>query len=270
MNINDIYLGYDKYDKNIKAIKGGGVIVPSNPPSAKKTDTISDVWKNNIIPVPPTFKYKYYSNPNLTNGYLNENNYVENDKYISDYYYPSQKLDNVNFIKEKIKPNIKNKINQSNPIKFPPPLISTKPDNDIKFSKKKKLKSKSKSKSKSELNLDNIEYDKEYEQNIYLTQLVNHIKNNCLYDGKYIYTIENNNDNKNTDEIKNIGYFNYKPVKNNSNLNKNENENNREDLEEFIIEEKLKTKTVFNSISNINLLVIFSILLIIYFSKYQK
>ena len=100
MNNNDLYYKYyDKYDKNIKAIRGGGVITPANPPNKyNTTDTIDNTWKKNIIPVPPMFKAKYYSNPDLTNGYLNENDYVESDEYISDYYYPSQKMDQIKFI----------------------------------------------------------------------------------------------------------------------------------------------------------------------------
>ena len=272
MNNNDMYYKYyDKYDKNIKAIKGGGVITPSNPPNRHSTtDTVDNTWKKNIIPVPPTFKSKYYSNPDLTNGYLNENDYVENDDYISDYYYPSQKMDRIDFINNNTNTIIKNKINKSNPIKFPPPIITTKL-NKNKSSYKNKLSEASNKNDNINQKLNNNKLSDEY------YNFLDYMKNNSLYDGKYIYTIENDLDSNNSNKLKNITYFPFESKINNLKLikqNQNEeinyitniNENFENNLEGFIDIENSSN----NSISNIVLLVIFSILLIIYFSKYQK
>ena len=112
MNTNYEYLNenfqsnpqyYGNYDKNVKAIRGGGVITPSNPPNRNSTtDTIKNTWNYALTPnppVPPMFKSVYYSEPNLTTGYLSSNNYVsgnnDDDKFIGNYYYPSQQIDNV-------------------------------------------------------------------------------------------------------------------------------------------------------------------------------
>ena len=79
---------YGNYDKIIKSIRGGGVITPNNPPNRiNTTDTIKNTLNNKITPTSPLYKSTYYSNKNLTNGYLNDNNYVLKDKSISNYYY---------------------------------------------------------------------------------------------------------------------------------------------------------------------------------------
>jgi len=100
---------YGNYDKNIKSIKGGGVITPRNPPNKMSTtDTIKNTWNDDIIPTPPLYKSTYYSNKNLTDGYLSDENYVVEDKQISNYYYPSQKFDKVvNLKKNKSKNKLK-------------------------------------------------------------------------------------------------------------------------------------------------------------------
>ena len=118
----DNYKYYGNYNKNIKSIGGGGVITPSNPPNRPNTtSTIKNTWNNEITPTPPLFKSVYYSDENLTNGYLNKNNYVVEDKSISDYYYPSQKFDKVINLKK----NTQKKLNKKNPLEFPPPVINS-------------------------------------------------------------------------------------------------------------------------------------------------
>ena len=88
---NDNKFNYHgNYDKNIKAIRGGGVITPSNPPNrASTTGTVNNTWDVNITPTPPLYESVYYSDKILTDGYLNPNNYVVESDYVSDYYYPS-------------------------------------------------------------------------------------------------------------------------------------------------------------------------------------
>jgi len=276
MNNNDInYNYYGNYDKNVKAIKGGGVITPSNPPNRKNTTgTINNTWKKNINPVPPLFKSKYYSVPDLTNGYLNSNNFVVNDDYISDYYYPSQKLDKVDTINNKTKKK-KNIINNSNPIKFPPPLVTNAPISTNVNTNTSKNKNKN--------NNVNTNTNKNNFNNKKLTgndyDFIDFIENNSLYDGKFIYTIENDLINDNNDKFNKITYIPFANklfrLENNDLENKTifdslENKtifDSLENIEEF---QNIQYKNNTNSISNIVLLIIFSILLIIYFSKYQK
>jgi len=246
------YNFYGNFDKNIKAIKGGGVIVPSNPPNrTSSTDTIKNTWYKDLKVMPPLFKAKYYSNPDLTNGYLNSNNHVQNDKYINDYYYPSQKMNDISY-----------KIDNPNELTFPPPLINSK------YVKKNKKNNNNKN-NKSKLNNKLDEKDK---------KIIENIKQNSLYDGKYIYTIEEPNDINNIKltSVKIIPMFDYDKNNisklNNFNVNNNDYEkiNNidlskSDDIEEY---ENLTSDNILNS--NFTLLLIFSVLLIIFFNKIQK
>ena len=155
------YNYHGNYDKNIKAIRGGGVITPSNPPNRKSTTgTVNNTWNSKLEVIPPLFESVYYSDKILTNGYLNSNNYVVESDYISDYYYPSQNFDKVNLLNDKKKKNLKKKkkINDSNPLNFPPPLITSKhkqknKDNIRLLKKNNKVK-----KIKLSPDLDNIDY----------------------------------------------------------------------------------------------------------------
>lgn len=234
---------YGNYDKNIKSIRGGGVITPANPPNrTSTTNTIKNTWNKNIKISPPLFETVYYSDKNLTNGYLNTNNFIEEKDSISDYYYPSQKFDKVINLKKEPKKLLykeEKKLNNENPIKFPPPLINT-----------KIIKSSNKNKPNNKIKNDYLDY----------------IVNNTIYDGKYIYKLEDQTvkipDNINY-KISNIPYL-YKKInskQDNFNLENFENNNNNN-----FNEQTETTETNYNSI----LLVIFSILLIIYFTIYQK
>lgn len=230
---------YGNFDKNIKAIKGGGVITPSNPPNRQnQTGTVNNTWNNLITPTPPLYKNVYYSDKNLTNGYLNQNNYVVENNSISDYYYPSQKFDKVNNLTTKKNKKIKKEkiLNDLNPIKIPPPLINSK-----------------------------YEINKQIIDNIDNNKIIDYIKNNTIYDGKYIYKIENESkdlyENNNT-----MNKFNNKitwfPFNNNLYKNSiNKNDNNLFEIENFDTKEE-KSNTI--------LLLVFSLLLIFYFTIYQK
>lgn len=228
------YKYYGNYNKNIKAIKGGGVITPANPPNrTKTTESIKNTWDEEIIPTPPLSKTVYYSNKNLTNGYLNENNFVLKSDEINDYYYPSQKFNNVINLKKKIsKESI---LNDLDPIQLPPPLINSK------YTKDKII-------TPTKINKTNKEKDIEY------------IVNNTIYDGKYVYMIEDELPKIKTKPI----YLPYMYKKNNL-PNKQEDTNIYENFDKNITGEQHNY-----IISNTSLLVIFSILLIIYFMIYQK
>jgi hypothetical protein len=237
MDYNLYYKYYDKYDKNIIGIHGGGSITQSEPPTRhSRTDTIKNTWNINLRPIPPTFKKIYNSNPNLTNGYLNKNNYVVNHKNIDDSYYPSQKINKINLINNTTNNIVKKNINKKDPIKSPPPLITTK-------IKKKKNKEYKKIK---ENNNDKINNDK--------INFLQYIKNNSLYDGKYIYTIENNFDNININKFNDITFYPFE-------LKKKDYKNNIDNLEFF------SSLDINNNIFNLILIIIFIIILFIYYCK---
>ena len=242
------YKYYANYNKNIKSTIGGGVITPSNPPNKiKSTYSINNTWDDEVIPIPPLNKYVYYSDKNLTNGYLNKNNYLETDDSISEYYYPSQKFNKVNNIKKNNPKKIK--LNNSNPINLPPQLINDK------YIKNKSIKPIKQNKSIKQ-NKENEE-NEENEQNE-TNKCVDHIINNSIYDGKYIYTLDNEPiqfDKNKKYKITYLPYlYNYKSSDENI-INNNEYFSN--DTNDY-------------QISNNLLFVIFSILLIIYFTIYQK
>lgn len=237
----DNYKYYGNYDKNVKSIRGGGVIMPTNPPNrTRTTGTIKNTWDENIIPTPPLYKTTYYSDKNLTDGYLNKDNYVTEDETISNYYYPSQKFDKViNLKKNRLKNKLEKKeLDNNNPIKLPPPLINSK-------------------------------LYKQDKHNDY----IDYITNNTIYDGKYIYMLEDK-------PIKNlqgskgkITHFPYLYKSPNINLSKpiiKYNEIDNEDNMNDVQEDFNSNTYPLNEITNTVLLVIFSILLIIYFTIYQK
>lgn len=281
---NSKYVYHGNYDKNIKAIRGGGVITPSNPPNRTDTTvTINNTWGNNIKPVPPLYESVYYSDKILTDGYLNQNNYVEKNDYISDYYYPSQNFDKVINLGDNN--NLKKKyLNNINPIKFPPPLITSKSRKKKKslFNKTKSNDDNIKTKKDDTLDLnDNLNENTNINDNHKLKnltdeeiELIKFINNNALYDGKYYYTIENDNfqppENSISDII--IPYTAIIQDKfNKNNVPKQFHEPIQiEDIENFGYN---KNTAIYNSEStnnNVVLLIFFSILILIYFSIYQK
>jgi hypothetical protein len=296
---------YSNYDKNIKAIGGSGVITPRNPPLMNKTTySINNSFRKNILPVPPMFKTKYYSEPNLTNGYLNADNYIEYDSNIknsqSDYYYPSQKIDNIKILDGTPDIELKNFLNHSNPLEFPPPLIESdniihespviypKKIKKIKKSKNLKKNKKSKSNSSNELYFPDISTISDIPSQLNLPktnlskenlQFIKFIENNSLYDGKYIYTIETNTqNNSNNTKINDIMWFPYTNIHDKIKFldskqddwtitNYLEKFQNDFSTSESNISTNIKSLFDIKSISNVTLLVIFSVLLIIYFSK---
>lgn len=236
MDYNLYYKYYDKYDKNIIGIRGGGSITQSEPPTRhSRTDTIKNTWNKNLRPIPPTFKKIYYSEPNLTNGYLNKNNYVINHKNINDSYYPSQKINKINLINNITNNTVKKNINKKDPIKFPPPLITT--------------KIKKKNKEYKKIN-DKEKYNKNNDKNKFLQ----YIKKNSLYDGKYIYTIENNLDDINFNKFNNITFYPFE-------LKKKDYKNNIDNFEFF------SSSDINDNAFNLVLIIIFIIILFIYYCK---
>ena len=241
--MNNNYKYYGNYDKNIKSIKGGGVITPSNPPNRiNATNTIKNTWNNEIIPIPPLFKNVYYSDKNLTNGYLNKDNYIAEDKTIGNYYYPSQKFNKVINLKKNKSKEILNKqekkLNNIYPLKFPPQLINSKPNQLIESAK-----------------ID--------ETNNY----IDYITNNTIYDGKYIYMLEDKPINIPKELNSKITSFPYLYKFKNMEISPQ----NIEYTDKInTLYEDFNSNNSLCEMQNIVLLVIFSVLLIIYFSIYKK
>ena len=253
----DSYKYYGNYDKNIKAIKGSGVITPSNPPNrTNRVETIKNTWNNGIQPTIPLSQTVYYSDKNLTSGYLNTNDFVEDgtNQPISNYYYPSQKFNNVI-----IKPN-KKKVNflleNTNGLKFPPPLINSYLNDKIKpkyskpkYSKPKYSEPKYSEPKYSEPNINTSSYT-ESSSDDDLSYI------NSVYDGKFIYNIEKNKLNIPSGfPIYEFAYTNSPK----SIITKQEIQDN------FSNSNEQK-----NSNYNIVLLIILSILIIFYFTIHRK
>jgi hypothetical protein len=268
----DNYKYYGNYDKNIKSIRGGGVITPSNPPNrTNTTDTIKNTWYNEIKPIPPLFKTVYYSDKNLTNGYLNEDNYVIEDKYISDYYYPSQKLNKVINLKKNKSKKIKKELNKNNPLKFPSPLINELIKSDNLSNKSDNLSNKSDNLSNKSDNLSN-KSDNLSNKSDKSKDYIDYITNNTIYDGKYIYMLEDKpikNSNNLNNKITNFPYL-YKLNNNKIQQSDIEYTDKIESIYEDFYSNSNSKSNLLSKIPNTVLLIIFSVLLIIYFTIYQK
>ena len=292
------YNYHGNYDKNIKAIRGGGVITPSNPPNrSSTTGTINNTWDKNITPTPPLFESVYYSNKILTDGYLNPNNYVVHNDDISDFYFPSQNFNKVTNLKSN--QILKKKyLNNSNPINLPPPLITSKykknknSKSDKKDKKLKKIIDKTTDLKYIDSN-ENLGQDENLKHNSSknLTKeeldLIEFIKTNALYDGKHYYVVENDDYYQNSNIKSNhkqiilpfmdITSNNLSQNNKFSNITKNNYlsdlptliSSDTNDIENFD-DNKYKENNLESSQTNTILLIIFSILLIIYFSIYQK
>jgi len=166
---------YTKYNKNIKDIKGSGVVTPRNPPDTDNTtDTIKETLHDDIIYMPPLYLRTWDNDEQNTNGYLNQNDYVDYVPDIDKYYYTTQQMDNV-IVKKRTNKNLNN---PNDPIKLPPPLITTKP-NIIKNKKSNKESNKDSNKD----SINNIDGDTSSQYGINTSDI-----NRNWYDGRYLYT----------------------------------------------------------------------------------
>lgn len=156
---------YTRYNRNIKGIKGSGVVT-SRPPkdSCVTTSTVKETLVDDIEYMPPFYLRTWDNDKQNTNGYLNEKDYVDYVPDIDKYYYTTQQMDNVT-VKDR---NISLNLDNSNyPIKLPPPLVTTK--NKIKDST---------------IKIDNNSIlEKESEYGIGQNDI-----NRNWYDGRYLYT----------------------------------------------------------------------------------
>jgi hypothetical protein len=128
-NTEQSFKYYTKYNKNIKAIRGSGVVTKRGPPDTNKSyDTIKEVLNDDIQSIPPLYPRTWDNDPQETSGYLNDLDHVDYVPDIDKYYYTAQQMDEV--VLDKSIPT-KSKITKKNSnqvIKLPPPLVTTKPD----------------------------------------------------------------------------------------------------------------------------------------------
>lgn len=184
---------YTRYNRNIKAIKGSGVITPRPPKdSDQTTGTVKETLVNDIQYMPPFYLRTWDNDEQNTNGYLNEKDYVDYVPEIDRYYYTTQQMDKVVVKDRKFKgPN-----DPDYPIKLPPPLVTTPADSYIKNNKFNKfnninninkINGKNNDKSFDKSNNKSNEQDilnKESEYGIGQGDI-----NRKWYDGRYLYTL---------------------------------------------------------------------------------
>ncbi len=286
---------YTKYNKNIKAIKGSGVVTPRPPKDCNcTTGTVKETLHDDIVYMPPLYLRTWDNDEQNTNGYLNSNDYVDYVPDIDKYYYTTQQMGDV-IVKKRSDSNLND---PSDPIKLPPPLISTKPNyiDTNKKSKGKNININLNDLDSFNNNINNIDGNTKSQYGIGESDI-----NRNWYDGRYLYTFSPTSlktiypwttynllypfDNpSNTlkyyqnSEISNItgnpllreNDPNAKEFFDNSTSNNQDNQDNQDNKN--IKEDKKKDKVDNSDSQNYNLLylTILSVLIIIYFIKSNK
>lgn len=166
---------YTRYNRNIKGIKGSGVVTPRPPKdSDQTTGTVKETLVDDIQYMPPFYLRTWDNDEQNTNGYLNEKDYVDYVPEVDRYYYTTQQMDKV-VVKDR---KFKGPYDPDFPIKLPPPLVTTPADSYIKNDNNlKKNNGKVKFDEKDILN-------KESEYGIGQADI-----NRKWYDGRYLYTL---------------------------------------------------------------------------------
>ncbi len=169
---------YTKYNKNIKAIKGSGVITQRPPKdTSETTGTVKETLHDDIVYMPPLNLRTWDNDEQNTNGYLNSNDYVDYVPDIDKYYYTTQQMDKV-VVKKR---SDSNSNDPADPIKLPPPLISTKPNY---IDTNKKSNGKNININLNDLNsINNIDGNTKSQYGIGESDI-----NRNWYDGRYLYT----------------------------------------------------------------------------------
>ncbi len=169
---------YTKYNKNIKAIKGSGVITQRPPKdTSETTGTVKETLHDDIVYMPPLNLRTWDNDDQNTNGYLNSNDYVDYVPDIDKYYYTTQQMDKV-VVKKR---SDSNSNDPADPIKLPPPLISTKPNY---IDTNKKSNGKNININLNDLNsINNIDGNTKSQYGIGESDI-----NRNWYDGRYLYT----------------------------------------------------------------------------------
>lgn len=173
---------YTKFNKNIKAIRGSGVVSKRGPPDTNKSyDTIKEVLNDDIQAIPPLYPRTWDNDPQETSGYLNDLDKVDYVPDIDKYYYTAQQMDEVVLDKSIPTKTKVTKKNSNQVIKLPSPLVTTKPDfnpDDSEYDIPSKYKKNSKKISnKIKTDFDNNEFG------IGQSDI-----DRSWYDGRYLYT----------------------------------------------------------------------------------
>ncbi len=167
---------YTKYNQNIKAIKGSGVLTPRPPQDSNHTTgTVKETLHDDIVYMPPLYPRTWDNDEQNTNGYLNQNDYVDYIPDIDKYYYTTQQMGEVDVKKR----SDSNTNNPNYPIKLPPPLVTTKPTG--KLNNKNSTNITIKNTKPSDYN--NIDGDTNSQYGIGENDI-----NRNWYDGRYLYT----------------------------------------------------------------------------------
>jgi len=250
---------YTRYNRNIKGIKGSGVVTPRPPKdSCVTTGTVKETLVDDIEYMPPLYLRTWDNDKQNTNGYLNEKDYVDYVPDIDKYYYTTQQMDNV-IVKDR---SISSKLDNSNyPIKLPPPLVTTKNKINIKDYNIQK---------------DNSILEKESEYGIGQNEI-----NRNWYDGRYLYTFSPSSlqtiypwtnykliypFNNQIDTLKYYQDLGVKNITKNALLRSNKNNSN------FEIENFDNSNNTIKCFQNYNILylTILCILIVIYFIRSKK
>ncbi len=178
---------YTKFNKNIKAIRGSGVVTKRGHPDTNKSyDTIKEVLNDDIQSIPPLYPRTWDNDPQETSGYLNDLDKVDYVPDIDKYYYTAQQMDEVVLDKSIPTKTKVTKKNSNQVIKLPPPLVTTQPDfnpddseYDIpsKYKDNKDNKANKKKSNKIKTDFDNNEFG------IGQSDI-----DRSWYDGRYLYT----------------------------------------------------------------------------------
>jgi hypothetical protein len=131
---------YKSYDKNIIGMHGGGKISKGDPIHIEnRVQTITSKLKNDVNYMPPLFKIKDKGNKIEENTYENPDNYVIKNGNIQDYYYSAQQINNMNIINDNTSKLERYALNKENPIKSPPPLVTTYPEGELEITEEEEI-----------------------------------------------------------------------------------------------------------------------------------
>ncbi len=118
---------YTKYNRDIKSIRGAGVITKRGPPDTNETvGTIREILDDDLEATPPLYPRTWQYDSEQTSGYLNELDYLDYVPDIDKYYYTSQQIDDIDVRRDKPTKTYIKKINNNEIIQLPPPLVTTK------------------------------------------------------------------------------------------------------------------------------------------------
>ncbi len=190
-DIEDTNKYYTKYNRDIKSIRGAGVITKRGPPNTNKTvGTVREILDEDIQATPPLYPVTWQFDAEQTSGYLNEYDYLDYVPDINKYYYTAQQIDDIDVRKNKKTKTNEIIKNNNEIIKLPPQLVTSKPEfspNDSEFEIPRKFKENNiKNKKTDNKNTKKSEEEKEFDESDF--GIGQNDINRKWYDGRYVYT----------------------------------------------------------------------------------